>query len=66
MSGSEFGVNSVSRLQTITDLQQIWEYYKNTNISVKFSEQFNNIFVNARPAQKMNSTTQNLCVTMFN
>jgi hypothetical protein len=44
MPGSEFRVNSVNGLQTITDLQQIRELYKNTNISVKFRGQFNNMF----------------------
>jgi len=63
MPGSEFRVNSVNGLQTITDLQQIREYYKNTNISVKFIEQFNNIFVNALPNCSKNQfyNTKSIC-----
>ena len=60
MLGSEFRGNSVNGLQTITDLQQIRQHYKNTNSSVKFREQLVQI------AQKINSTAQNLCVTIFN
>jgi hypothetical protein len=62
-SGSEFGVNSFNGSQTITDLQQMWDYCKNTNISVKFSEQFNNIYVNVRPSCSKNQfyNTKSVC-----
>ena len=67
MPSSEFRVNFVNGLQTITYLQQIREYYKNTNISVKFKE---NLIIyslmRVQIAQKINSTTKYLYETIFN